>query len=135
MPLMLYRYKAAFDLDPPLQVVRHPYQDKEQEKMRNRVPLSKLLTEKPATHTVSFSSFPHTFYEFLQNIQTTTNSDLLYIKKTKDVRFTCEGTITGFDTSRDWYYPSCVTCPNKIQVNEGVIECRIHGPLTAPTYR
>ncbi|PWA56645.1 nucleic acid-binding, OB-fold protein [Artemisia annua] len=64
-------YKAAFDLNPPLQVVRHPYQDKEQEKMRNRIPFSKLLTENPLTHT--------------------------------DVRFTCEGTITGLDTSREWY--------------------------------
>ncbi|PWA56458.1 replication protein A 70 kDa DNA-binding subunit [Artemisia annua] len=103
LPQYKAEYKAAFDLNPPLQVVRHPYQDKEQEKMRNRIPFSKLLTENPFTHT--------------------------------GVRFTCEGTITGLDTSREWYYPSCTTCPNKIQVNEGVTECKIHGPLPSPSYR
>ncbi|PWA83752.1 replication protein A 70 kDa DNA-binding subunit [Artemisia annua] len=104
LPQYKAEYKAAFDLNPPLQIVRHPYQDKEQEKMRNRIPFSKLLsTENPLTHT--------------------------------DVRFTCEGTITGLDTSREWYYPSCTACPNKIQVNAGVIECKIHGALLSPTYR
>ncbi|PWA76903.1 nucleic acid-binding, OB-fold protein [Artemisia annua] len=103
LPQYKAEYKAAFDLNPPLQVVRHPYQDKEQEKMRNKIPFSKLLTENPLTHT--------------------------------DVRFTCEGTITGLDTSREWYYPSCATCPNKIQVNEGIIECKIHGALSSPIYR
>ncbi|PWA37121.1 nucleic acid-binding, OB-fold protein [Artemisia annua] len=44
-------YKAAFVIKPPLQIVRHPYKDKEQEKTRNRIPLSKLLTKSPATHT------------------------------------------------------------------------------------
>ncbi|PWA81791.1 hypothetical protein CTI12_AA184760 [Artemisia annua] len=44
-------YKAMFDINQPLQIIRHPYQDKEQEKMRNRIPFSKLLTENPATHT------------------------------------------------------------------------------------
>ncbi|PWA43640.1 replication protein A 70 kDa DNA-binding subunit [Artemisia annua] len=103
LPQYKAEYKAAFDLNPPLQIVRHPYQDKEREKMRNRIPFSKLLAENPLTHT--------------------------------DVRFTCDGTITGLDTSREWYYPSCATCPNKIQVNEGVIECKIHGALLSPTYR
>lgn len=124
-----------FDLNPPLQVVRHPYQDKEQEKMRNRIPFSKLLTETPSTHTVSFNPFLHMLFRFLQKVHRTIDYDLLFLEKKKDVRFTCEGTITGLDTSRDWYYPSCVTCPNKIQINEGVIECRIHGALLSPTYR
>ncbi|PWA43697.1 nucleic acid-binding, OB-fold protein [Artemisia annua] len=103
LPQYKAEYQAAFDQNPPLQVVRHPYQDKEQEKMRNMIPFSKLLTENPLTHT--------------------------------DVRFTCERTITGLDTSREWYYLSCATCPNKIQINEGVIECKIHGALLSPTYR
>ncbi|PWA37789.1 nucleic acid-binding, OB-fold protein [Artemisia annua] len=94
------RYKAAFDIKPPLQIVRHPYKDKEQEKMRNKIPLSKLLTETPATHT--------------------------------DVRFTCKGTITGINTSREWYYPSCT---NKVLNNEGVLTCKIHGGLASTTYR
>ncbi|PWA84211.1 replication protein A 70 kDa DNA-binding subunit [Artemisia annua] len=89
-------YKAALDLNPPLQIVRHPYQDKEQEKKKqNRIPFSKLLTENPATH--------------------------------RDVQFTCEGTITGINTSREWFYPSCTTCTNKALINEDVFECKIHG--------
>ena len=64
MLFLLNRYKAAFDLNPPLQVVRHPFQDKEQEKMRNRVPLSKLLTESPASHTVRFNTFASTIFSF-----------------------------------------------------------------------
>ncbi|PWA67829.1 helitron helicase-like domain-containing protein [Artemisia annua] len=43
-------YRALFDINPPLRIVRHPYQDKEQEKMRNRIPLNMLLKESPQSH-------------------------------------------------------------------------------------
>ncbi|PWA93934.1 nucleic acid-binding, OB-fold protein [Artemisia annua] len=43
-------YRALFDINPPLHIVRHPYQNKEQEKMRNRIPLNMLLKESPQSH-------------------------------------------------------------------------------------
>ncbi|PWA86557.1 nucleic acid-binding, OB-fold protein [Artemisia annua] len=106
LPQYRAEYKAAFDLNPPLQVVRHPYQDKEREKMRNRIPFSKLLTENPLTHTV------HRTIDF----------NLLCLEKKKDVRFTCEGTIT--DTITMTFFPpkaddivgvKCETFVNSLQ--------------------
>ena len=63
-------------------------------------------------------------------------SNLLYQhKKQQDVRFTCNRTIAGLNMTREWYYPSCTSCTNKIQINEGTIECKIHGNLPFSTYR
>ncbi|PWA46862.1 nucleic acid-binding, OB-fold protein [Artemisia annua] len=46
----LQEYRTLFNINPPLQIVRHPYEDKEQEKMRNRIPLDVLLKESPQSH-------------------------------------------------------------------------------------
>ncbi|PWA70300.1 nucleic acid-binding, OB-fold protein [Artemisia annua] len=51
------------------------------------------------------------------------------------VRFTSEATITGINTSREWYYPSCTSCTVKAHINEGMFECRVHESLVSPTYR
>ncbi|PWA55781.1 DNA helicase Pif1-like protein [Artemisia annua] len=86
------KYRALFNINPPLQIVRHPYQDREQEKMRNRIPLT-------------------------------------------GVRFTCEGVITSINTLREWYYPACTKCINKVEVHEDAFDCKIHGPLELPDYK
>ncbi|PWA75704.1 replication protein A 70 kDa DNA-binding subunit [Artemisia annua] len=96
-------YRELLNLNPPLEIVRHSYQDIEKEKMRNRFPLAELLTKTPKTY--------------------------------EGVRFTCEGNITSIQTSKDWYYPSCTTCIQKVQENDGVFDCRAHGPLEKPSYR
>ncbi|PWA88535.1 hypothetical protein CTI12_AA119640 [Artemisia annua] len=46
----LQEYRSLFDINPPLQIVRHPYEDKEQERMRNRILLDVLLKESPQNH-------------------------------------------------------------------------------------
>ncbi|PWA48395.1 nucleic acid-binding, OB-fold protein [Artemisia annua] len=51
------------------------------------------------------------------------------------VRFTCEGTITSIHTSKDWYYPSCTTCTLKVQYDDGIYDCKIHGALAYPAHR
>ncbi|PWA62201.1 nucleic acid-binding, OB-fold protein [Artemisia annua] len=51
------------------------------------------------------------------------------------VRFTCEGTITHLNTSRDWCYPACPTCNQKVENNSGLFDCKIHGPVEHPSYR
>ncbi|PWA50519.1 replication protein A 70 kDa DNA-binding subunit [Artemisia annua] len=56
-------------------------------------------------------------------------------KTYEGVRFTCEGNITSIHTSKDWYYPSYTTCILKVQENDGVFDCRVHGPLEYPSYR
>ncbi|PWA39723.1 nucleic acid-binding, OB-fold protein [Artemisia annua] len=43
-------YRAVFNLNPPLQVIRHPFQDKEKEKTRNRIPLAMLMGQNPLTY-------------------------------------------------------------------------------------
>ncbi|PWA64002.1 nucleic acid-binding, OB-fold protein [Artemisia annua] len=96
-------YRQLFNLNPPLNIVRQPYQDIEKERMRNRFPLAVLLTQTPKTY--------------------------------EGVRFTCEGKITAIQTSKDWYYPSCTTCILKVQENDGIFDCRVHGPLEYPYYR
>ncbi|PWA45577.1 replication protein A 70 kDa DNA-binding subunit [Artemisia annua] len=96
-------YKELFNLNPPLEIVRQPYEDIEKEKIRNRFPLAVLLTQTPKTN--------------------------------EGVRFTCEGSITSIQTSKDWYYPSCTTCIQKVRENDGVFDCRAHGPLENPSYR
>ncbi|PWA89105.1 helitron helicase-like domain-containing protein [Artemisia annua] len=97
------RYKKLFNLNPPLEIVRQPYEDKEQEKLRNRFPLSVLLQQTP--------------------------------KMYEGVRFTCEGTLTSINASRDWYYPSCTTCSLKAEYNDGIFDCKVHGSLEYPSYR
>ncbi|PWA89772.1 helitron helicase-like domain-containing protein [Artemisia annua] len=79
------QYKELFNLNPLLEIVRQPYQDKEKEKTRIRFPLAVLLKESPKTH--------------------------------EGVRFTCEGTITGINTSRDWCYPACPTSKDIVGVD------------------
>ncbi|PWA51603.1 replication protein A 70 kDa DNA-binding subunit [Artemisia annua] len=96
-------YKELFNLNPPLEIVRQPYEDKEQEKLRNRFALSVLLHQIPKTY--------------------------------EGVWFTCEGTVTSINASRDWYYPSCTTCSLKAEYNDGIFECKVHGPLEYPSYR
>ncbi|PWA62805.1 nucleic acid-binding, OB-fold protein [Artemisia annua] len=100
---MSHRYKELFNLNPPLEIVRQPYADKEQEKLRNRFPLSVLLQKNPKTY--------------------------------EGVRFTCEGTLTSINASRDWYYPSCTTCSLKAEYNDGIFDCKVHGSLEYPSYR
>ncbi|PWA91805.1 Retrotransposon-like protein [Artemisia annua] len=51
------------------------------------------------------------------------------------VRFTCDGRITGINTSRDWYYPACTSCNLKLENNDGIYDCKVHGPIDNPTYR
>ncbi|PWA89056.1 replication protein A 70 kDa DNA-binding subunit [Artemisia annua] len=99
-------YRELFNLNPPLEIVRHSYEDIEKEKMRNRFPLAVLLTQAPKTYEAS-----------------------------QGVRFTCEGNITSIQTSKDWYYPSCTSCIQKVRENDGVFDCRAHGPLEKPSYR
>ena len=67
---MLHRYRAAFDIKPPLQIFRHPYKDKEQEKMSNKIPFSQFLTESPSTHTVSNNHFFNILPHYLKNMNT-----------------------------------------------------------------
>ncbi|PWA73217.1 nucleic acid-binding, OB-fold protein [Artemisia annua] len=81
----LQEYRALFNINPPLQIVRHPYQDKEQEK-----------NEKQDT-------------------------------------FEC--VITSINTLREWYYPACTQCINKVEVHENAFNCKIHGPVELPDYR
>ncbi|PWA85132.1 DNA helicase Pif1-like protein [Artemisia annua] len=45
------KYRELYNLRPPLQIIRRPFQDKEKEKVRNRVPLAILLQENPKTHS------------------------------------------------------------------------------------
>ena len=52
---MFDRYRELFNLNPPLQIVRHPYEDKEKEKFRNRFPLAMLLQQTPKTYEVSYN--------------------------------------------------------------------------------
>ncbi|GKB04462.1 replication protein A 70 kDa DNA-binding subunit [Tanacetum coccineum] len=49
------------------------------------------------------------------------------------VRFTCEGTIIGINTARDWYYQSCSKCIQKVIDGNGARECGDHGPQPEPT--
>ncbi|PWA35988.1 nucleic acid-binding, OB-fold protein [Artemisia annua] len=51
------RFRNLFNLNPPLQVIRQPFKDKEKEKTRNRFPLARLLQQIPKTYTgVRFTS-------------------------------------------------------------------------------
>ncbi|PWA93995.1 hypothetical protein CTI12_AA053860 [Artemisia annua] len=50
------------------------------------------------------------------------------------VRFTCDGSITSINTSRDWYYPACTSCNLKLENNNGIYDCKVHGPIDYPTY-
>ncbi|PWA38262.1 replication protein A 70 kDa DNA-binding subunit [Artemisia annua] len=43
-------YRELFNLNPPLEIVRQPYEDIEKERMRNRFPLAVLLTQTPKTY-------------------------------------------------------------------------------------
>ncbi|PWA96022.1 nucleic acid-binding, OB-fold protein [Artemisia annua] len=43
-------YRELHNLRPPLQIIKHAFQDKEKEKTRNRIPLADLIQEKPDTH-------------------------------------------------------------------------------------
>ena len=52
-------YRELFNLNPPLEIVRQPYEDKEQEKVRNRFPLAVLLQQTPKTYEVSPHFFTH----------------------------------------------------------------------------
>ncbi|PWA91806.1 nucleic acid-binding, OB-fold protein [Artemisia annua] len=56
-------------------------------------------------------------------------------KTYEGVRFTCDGRITGINTSRDWYYPACTSCNLKLENNDGIYDCKVHGPIDNPTYR
>ncbi|PWA58989.1 nucleic acid-binding, OB-fold protein [Artemisia annua] len=96
-------YREAFNLNPPLQITRQAFKDKEQEKMRNRYPLAVLMSEP--------------------------------IEPYKDVKFTCEGTILGINTEREWFYRSCTKCPIKVDLKDNVYRCRVHGPVESPTNR
>ncbi|PWA80119.1 nucleic acid-binding, OB-fold protein [Artemisia annua] len=96
-------FRNLFNLNPPLQVIRQPFKDKEKEKTRNRFPLARLLQQIPKTYT--------------------------------GVRFTSEATITGLNTSREWYYKSCDTCTFKTEKNEDVYQCKVHGPVANPVNR
>lgn len=49
---MCDRYAELFNLNPPLEIVRQPYEDKEKEKMRNRFDLALLLKQTPKTYEV-----------------------------------------------------------------------------------
>ncbi|PWA60434.1 nucleic acid-binding, OB-fold protein [Artemisia annua] len=46
----LNEYRNLHNIRPPLQIVKHPFQDKDQEKIRNRFPLAILMKEDPHTH-------------------------------------------------------------------------------------
>ncbi|PWA91073.1 hypothetical protein CTI12_AA092750 [Artemisia annua] len=45
------QYRELYKLRAPLQIIRRPFQDKEKEKTRNRIPLAILLQETPRTHS------------------------------------------------------------------------------------
>ncbi|GJY35369.1 hypothetical protein Tco_0420747 [Tanacetum coccineum] len=49
------------------------------------------------------------------------------------VRFTCEGTIIGINTARDWYYQSCSKCIRKVIDGNSARECGDYGPQPEPT--
>ena len=136
---MSHRYRQIFNLNPPLEIVRQPYQDKEQEKLRNRFPLSELLHQSPKTYEVSADCFHHIIqhYFYMYKLKKTVKeyTRLTFVKIKQGIRFTCEGTITSINASRDWYYPSCTTCSLKAEYNDGVFECKVHGPLEYPSYR
>ncbi|XP_076928599.1 uncharacterized protein LOC143592599 [Bidens hawaiensis] len=57
----------------------------------------------------------------------TTIDDML--KNTKEMRFTCEASITDFDTKRPWYYTKCNICNKRSQLQflkEPSFECKDH---------
>ncbi|PWA53276.1 helitron helicase-like domain-containing protein [Artemisia annua] len=97
------QYKQLFNINPPLEIVRQPYEDIEKERIRNRFPLHTLLNQAPKTY--------------------------------EGVRFTCEGTISGINTSRDLYYTSCTKCSLKVSNDDGIFQCGVHGALANPSYR
>ncbi|PWA46451.1 replication protein A 70 kDa DNA-binding subunit [Artemisia annua] len=43
-------YRTMFNINPPLQVIRQPFHDKEKEKTRNRFPLASLMVQVPLTY-------------------------------------------------------------------------------------
>ncbi|GJT61107.1 DNA helicase [Tanacetum coccineum] len=53
----------------------------------------------------------------------------------KGVRFTAEATITGINTSRDWYYIACAKCIRKVLDGTDIPTCPDHGPQPHPNYR
>ncbi|PWA92201.1 nucleic acid-binding, OB-fold protein [Artemisia annua] len=96
-------YREAFNLNPPLQIIRKAFKDKEKEKFRNRYPLAVLMAEPMEPYT--------------------------------DVKFTCEGTISDLNTSREWFYRSCSSCSIKVEQKDGTYRCRVHGPVESPANR
>ncbi|PWA55907.1 nucleic acid-binding, OB-fold protein [Artemisia annua] len=90
-------YRAAFNLIPPLPVIRQPFKDKEREKFRNRFPLADLMPQPMDPYT--------------------------------GVKFTCEGTISGINMSREWYHKSCNVCQIKVDLKGDVYNCKFHGPV------
>lgn len=53
----------------------------------------------------------------------------------QSIRFTCEGTIVGISTTREWYYNTCTLCNKKLKGDISALECRDHGPQPKPNYR
>ncbi|PWA35398.1 hypothetical protein CTI12_AA609870 [Artemisia annua] len=96
-------YRTMFNINPPLQVIRQPFHDKEKEKTRNRFPLASLMVQVPLSY--------------------------------KGVRFTCDATITGLNTDREWYYMSCNECLNKLETDEDTYQCKAHGHVASPNHR
>ncbi|PWA69687.1 nucleic acid-binding, OB-fold protein [Artemisia annua] len=96
-------YRSAFNLIPPLPVIRQPFKDKEQEKFRNRFPLADLMPQPMHPYT--------------------------------GVKFTCEGTISGLNMSREWYYKSCNICQIKVELKGDIFNCKVHGPVESPVDR
>ncbi|PWA40071.1 nucleic acid-binding, OB-fold protein [Artemisia annua] len=97
------QYRELFNINPPLEIVRQPYEDIEKERMRNRFSLDTLLNQTPKTY--------------------------------EGVRFTCEGSISTINTSRDWYYTACTKCSLKVSNDDGVFQCGVHRALANPSYR
>ena len=60
------KYRNLFNLNPPLQVIRQPYKDKQKEKMRNRFPLAMLIRQTPKTYMVTYKFY--TYLLFLLHI-------------------------------------------------------------------
>lgn len=126
------RYRNLFNLNPPLQVIRQPFKDREKEKMRNRFPLATLIRQTPKTYTVSYN--PNIYLRLLLQNETLINN-MNNQKILQGLRFTSEATITGLNTCREWYYKSCNTCTLKVDKNGDVYECRVHGPVSIPVNR